>query len=171
MGSTLKKVAAASALALASFGTGAANAQSSFDGFYLGAFIQNDFGKAPGTGLDGAVGIWAGYNYSMSNGFVLGAEADLQYDWATSVVTPTGSAFSGLLNARAGYAPTQDFMFYGKGGAGFMSSGVGFIYDFGAGAEYKLGQKTSIRGEVMRVMGAGMARSRTDFKLGVGYSF
>lgn len=168
MGSTMKNIAAAATLALGSFGAGTVQAQSAFDGFYLGAFIQNDFSV---TYLDGAVGAWAGYNYAVGNGFVLGAEAEVQYDWTTTVVTPTGSAFTGLANVRAGYAPTDNFMFYGKGGAGFMSSGVGFIYDFGAGAEYAISDRYLVRGEVVRVMGAGMARSRTDFKLGLGYSF
>lgn len=167
MGSTIKKFAMAASVAVASLAGGAAQAQSAFDGFYLGAFIQNDFAKA--AGLDGAVGAWAGYNYGFGNGFILGAEAEVQYDWATSQV-PAGSAFTGLVNARAGYATASDFMIYAKGGAGFMS-GAGFIYDFGAGAEYALGGKYLVRGEVVRVMGAGLARSRTDFKLGVGYSF
>lgn len=168
MGSTLKTYAVAAAFALTGAVTGTDAAAQSFDGFYLGAFVQNDFST---PAIDGAVGVWAGYNYGVGNGFVLGAEAELQYDWATTVVAPAGSAFSGLLNARAGYAPSSDFMFYAKGGVGFMSSGVGFIYDFGAGAEYAIADRYLVRGEVVRVMGAGMTRSRTDFKLGVGYSF
>jgi opacity protein-like surface antigen len=169
MGSTLNKVAKAAALSLATVAfTSTASAQS-LEGFYAGAFIQNDFGKAPGTGLDGALGVWAGYNYGVGNGFIVGAEAEVQYDWATSVV-PAGSAFTGLLNARAGYAFSDSFMLYGKGGAGFMS-GAGLVYDFGVGGEAAFAGNYMVRGEVVRVMGAGMTRNRTDFKVGVGYKF
>lgn len=160
----------AAAIAAASVIGSSAQAQSAFDGFYVGAFIQNDFQRAAGA-LDGGIGVWAGYNYSVGSGFVVGAEVEGQYDWITSVVTPTASAFSGFLNARAGYTVASDFLLYAKGGAGFMSSGVGFVYDFGAGGEFALSDQYLIRGEIVRVTGAGMNRPRTDFKLGVGYSF
>lgn len=162
-------IKAAAIVAAAMIGT-SARAQSAFDGFYLGAFIQNDF-QRPAPALDGAVGVWAGYNFPISNGLFIGAEVEGQYDWITSVVTPTGSAVSGFLNARAGQMLASDFLLYAKAGAGFMSTGVGFVYNFGVGGEYALSDKYMIRGEVMRVTGVSMNRSRTDFKLGVGYSF
>lgn len=169
MGSTLKKLAIATFVTSSGLFSGAAaTAQSAFEGFYLGAFVQNDFST---PAIDGAVGAWAGYNYGVGNGFVIGAEAEVQYDWVTTVVTPTGPAFTGMLNARAGYLASSDFMLFAKGGAGFMSSGVGLVYDYGIGGEYAIADRYLVRGEVVRVSGAGMNRSRTDFKLGVGYSF
>lgn len=169
MGSTIKKIAAASAVALASFGGTAANAQSAFDGFYLGAFIQNDFAKTfGGAGFNGAVGAFGGYNYSVGNGLVVGAEAEVQYDWATSAV-PAGSAFTGIANARVGYTPMSNALIYAKGGAGFMT-GAGAIYNFGAGAEYSFG-KYFVRAEGMQVITTNGAPNRTDLKLGIGVSF
>ncbi|MEC7760307.1 MAG: outer membrane beta-barrel protein [Pseudomonadota bacterium] len=169
MGSTLKKTAIAALVATSGLCAGSAvSAQSAFDGFYFGGFIQNDFST---PAIDGAVGAWAGYNYDLRNGFVIGAEAEVQYDWVTTVVTPTGSAFTGMLNARAGYLASPDFMLFAKGGAGFMTSGVGFVYDYGAGAEFAISDRYLVRGEVVRVSGMGMNRSRTDIKLGLGYSF
>lgn len=170
MGSTIKKIAAASAVALASFGGTAANAQSAFDGFYLGAFIQNDFGKTfVGGGLDGAVGAFGGYNYSVGNGLVVGAEAEVQYDWLTSSVA-AGSAATGIANARIGYTPMSNAMIYAKGGAGFMTGGGGAVYNFGGGAEYAMG-KYFVRAEGMRVVLTNGAAARTDLKLGIGVSF
>ncbi|MAM61215.1 hypothetical protein [Maritimibacter sp. UBA3975] len=110
MGSTIWNVSTAAALAVTAVAFATPAAAQGFEGFYAGAFIQNDFAKPAGTGLDGAVGVWAGYNYGVGNGFILGAEAEVQYDWATSVVTPTGMAVTGLLNARAGYAMSDNFM-------------------------------------------------------------
>ncbi|WP_292021087.1 hypothetical protein [Maritimibacter sp. UBA3975] len=52
-----------------------------------------------------------------------------------------------------------------------MSGGAGFVYDFGVGGEAIFGGNYMVRGEVLRVMGAGMNRNRTDFKVGVGYKF
>ncbi|MEC7763809.1 MAG: hypothetical protein VX874_18035 [Pseudomonadota bacterium] len=170
MGSTIKNVAAAAAVAVASVGGTAAHAQSAFDGFYLGAFLQNDFaGTFRNGAIDGAVGLFAGYNYMVSNGFVVGAEAEVQYDWATLAV-PAGTAFTGIANARVGYTPTSNIMVYAKGGAGFMSNGGGAVYNYGLGAEYAMGSYF-VRAEGMRVNLTNGAPNRTDLKLGIGVSF
>lgn len=165
MSSNLRKFATAATFALFAGAATTATAQS-HDGFYAGALIQNDFSVPY---LDGALGVFAGYNYGVSSGFVLGAEVEAQYDWATNVV-PAGSAFTGLANVRAGYALGNDFLLYGKVGAGVMT-GAGFIYNYGIGGDLSVSDKYLLRGEIMRVSGTGMARSRTDFKFGVGYEF
>ncbi|MGE7367987.1 outer membrane protein [Neorhizobium sp. NPDC001467] len=72
---------------------------------------NGDFSAAPGgfsENFDGGrFGGFVGYNWQMSNGFVVGLEGDLNYDWNEESVgagTDVETGFSGSARARLGYA-------------------------------------------------------------------
>jgi outer membrane immunogenic protein len=160
-------------------------------GFYVGVNGGYGWGKTTGNffpsglgnfDIDGGLfGAQLGFNYQLSNNFVIGVEAD--WDWANidgsrSGVTPLGGLTAtqtmklkdlGTLRGRIGYAWDRTLL-YGTGGfawstrasAGVRLSGAfpGFPiaddhsltgYTLGLGLEYALTQNLSVKGEYLYV--------------------
>ncbi len=145
--------------------------------------VYQDYGKLNGSGVVG--GLFAGYNWQMSNSIVLGVEGDIE---ATSispksvaVYNPAGllavGAYSyneslpwqGSLRARAGYA-AGNALFYVTGGLALAQINTKYIttgvasssfsgtqagWTLGAGIEYAFNQNWTLRGEYRYTQFAG----------------
>lgn len=178
---------ATSALALGA-GTAAAQDQA-YD--WSGAYVGVQAGYAVGQSLytntdfpteyvnydpDGFFGgVYAGYNFQMSNNVVLGVDGDLNftgikgtndYWWVGGIPVPTASAeikYTAALRARLGYAVGR-FLPYVAGGLSaakydfdFVRDSTGFVYyeesksmfgwNVGLGAEYAATDNLVLRAE------------------------
>ena len=125
-----------------------------WSGFYVGAQAGYLWGDADGKGIDeleglsannadvdgGVAGLYAGYNWLMDNGFLLGIEGEWNYvdaDGKTAVVDgndDTGWSakatqdWDASLRLRAGMVVNNDYLLYVTGGAAWAKVGVD-IYD------------------------------------------
>ncbi|MCJ9672005.1 MULTISPECIES: outer membrane protein [unclassified Neorhizobium] len=68
--------------------------------------------------LGGRIGAFAGRNWTVSSGYVVGVEADVNYDWNKRPLygARVGTGFSGSARVRAGYA-FGDVLLYAAGGS------------------------------------------------------
>lgn len=111
-------------------------------------------------------GLQAGYNHLMANGFMIGAEGDLllsaadgseaigtgtvsaKMQWLGSARLRTGVARDAwLFFATAGGAVSGTKVSYSEGGATLSDSATKFGWTAGAGVEYALTEKVSLKGE------------------------
>lgn len=150
-------------------------------GFYAGAHLGYGFGRTnsndmsafgvtdweAGWGVNGVFGgIFAGYNYQISN-YVLGLEADVSANAARGSVDSTFAGnirttvpVDGSVRVRLGYA-FDDILLYGTGGLAIAQitnrydDGVSvdtrtktrFGWTAGAGVEYAFAPNWTVRGE------------------------
>ncbi|PYE89045.1 outer membrane protein [Phyllobacterium leguminum] len=127
---------------------------------------------------DGFVGgVQAGYNYQLSNGIVLGAEADFQGSTVKGDISgdldgltakgETEVEWFGTVRARLGYAATERLLVYGTGGLAYgkvkssysVTDGVDTVgesssktkagWTVGAGAEYAIDNHWTVKGEYL----------------------
>lgn len=134
-------------------------------GGYVGLYAGYGFaGSAdePGNdiGTDGVLGgAFAGYNYDLGNGVVLGGEGDIGYSGVEgdNAGTETKSGVEGSLRARLGYAVSPDILPYvTAGGAaknmevsegGVSDSNTMLGWTAGAGVDVKATENIFVRGE------------------------
>lgn len=134
-------------------------------GGYVGLYAGYGFaGSAdePGNdiGTDGFLGgAFAGYNYDLGNGVVLGGEGDIGYSGVEgdNAGTETKSGVEGSLRARLGYAVSPDILPYvTAGGAaksmevtegGVSDSNTMLGWTAGAGVDVKATENIFVRGE------------------------
>ncbi|MGO6747944.1 outer membrane protein [Rhizobium ruizarguesonis] len=83
-----------------------------WNGPYIGLHLGYGWEKATfddcecGVFNDRRVGSFAGYNWAISDGYVVGIEGDVNYDWNRQPVgypTHVGTGLSGSARVRAGY--------------------------------------------------------------------
>ncbi|OIP82995.1 MAG: hypothetical protein AUK37_08110 [Rhodobacterales bacterium CG2_30_65_12] len=146
---------------------GAASA-GDFDGAYAG--VNASAGINAPVIPDYEFGAFAGYNAGVSNGMVVGGEADVAYNpnslWGPDAVTAK-------VNARGGYEVTNEVMLYGKAGIGYTTGGPGsMVWSLGAGADIQVLDNVLLRAEAERVdpTTVGML-TQYNGKIGVGYAF
>jgi outer membrane immunogenic protein len=82
-------------------------------------------GSASGPAISGSddfdggrIGGFAGYNWQFSNGFVVGVEGDVNYDWNQNSYTggfDMDTGFSGSVRGRVGYAVDRALIFAAGG--------------------------------------------------------
>lgn len=116
-------------------------------------------GELVGTGsesFDGArFGGFAGYNWQMSSGFLVGLEGDLNYDWNEENLAGADvkTGFSGSARARVGYAMDRALLFAAGGytGTQIEADGVGddtmHGWTVGGGVDYALTDRMFTRVE------------------------
>lgn len=138
----------------------------SWAGGYLGAHGGYGFGNGDIEGVveesfDGArFGGFAGYNWQMSGGFVVGLEGDVNYDWnEENVLGSPLEGKSGLnwsARARAGYAMDRALFFAAAGYTGTnVEANVGSFsaddtlhgWTVGGGVDYALTDRMFTRVE------------------------
>jgi len=165
---------------------GIVETSSSWEGFYVGASIGGVWADA---GYDGppidtsaeffdyeasgfAASLYAGYNWQVSDAFVLGVEGEiswlgLEFDadrLTVGVIGPweyLSADWSGALSVRGGVLVTPDVLLYGKlgyswtdwqvgpyGGDPVIDDGVIGAVQVGVGAEMKVTDKVTLRGEL-----------------------
>lgn len=169
----------------------AAPVSTAFDwtGAYVGAnagYTWANKSEGPGKGADAVVGgVFAGYNYQMSNGVVVGAEGEVAYGGSDPLATWTTSA-----RGRVGYAFDNILVYGAVGGIvgqGEMKSGgdsdtrthVG--YQVGGGIEAALTSNITARAEYLYTdtnnrnynVGGGTEGNLDGnaIRVGVGYKF
>ncbi|MBC2772200.1 porin family protein [Rhizobium sp. AQ_MP] len=139
----------------------------SWAGGYAG--VQGGYGwgdtKLSRSGTSGKVdfdggrfGGFVGYNWALGSAFILGAEADLAYDWNefTRGTESLKTTVQGGLRARAGYAADRALI-YAAGGwtatqLSYKDTGVSIDdtlngWTIGAGVDYALSDRMFARGE------------------------
>jgi outer membrane immunogenic protein len=100
----------------------------SWSGPYLGLHGGYGWGEvSDGAGGEddfdgGRFGVFAGYNWQMANGFVVGVEGDVNYDWNENEYDLGGGAtgeidtgFSGSVRGRVGYAVDRALLYVAGG--------------------------------------------------------
>jgi outer membrane immunogenic protein len=113
----------------------------SFEGFYVGGTAG--VGAFPGPGTVGTIGVVAGANFEVTDGFLLGGEFQGDALW-------NGGGFVGfdaLFLGKIGAYLTDDVMLYGAGGGGWIANTPS--YALGAGIEMAVAEQLSVRGEVL----------------------
>lgn len=138
----------------------------SWAGGYAGVHTGYGFGEASrerfgSASVDGArFGGFAGYNWQMSNGFVVGLEADLNYDWnegkANFARHKIETGLNGSGRIRAGYAMDRALVFAAAGVAAtefkafdpcFDDKGTAVGWTVGAGVDFALTDRMFTRVE------------------------
>ena len=120
-----------------------------FEGFYAGVLLGGFFDGtsayliAPDTNAI-SLGAAVGVNFYITDSVLGGFEVQGSADFGT-----TATVFDALALARVGFAPTDDFMFYGAGGLG-VAGGSG-VYAFGGGVEVAAYDSVSVRGELLGI--------------------
>jgi hypothetical protein len=112
-----------------------------FEGFYIGGTVGA--GAFPVVGTVGTVGVVAGANFEVMEGFLLGVEAQADAVWNGGGIT----GVNGLLLGKLGAYLSDDMIVYGNVGGGVIN-GVS-SYAFGAGIEMAVADQISARAEVM----------------------
>lgn len=168
----MKKIffAAAALVAISTAANAADSGKSDFQGFYAG--VMGAAYVVPG--LDDTIfggGITLGYNWNVSNGFIMGIEADALASSYKDVAVGDVS-----LRLRTGY-DFDGFMVYGTAGVGgtgaaisfndiLVSTGVvGFVG--GGGIEMMMTDHISLKAE-------GLYRGETEafeFRTGINFNF
>ncbi len=135
-------LAAAAVLGLSSAG---ASAQSNTPYYGLSAFEGGYVGGYGGGFLhpeiDGTLGGIAGVNFALTDGIVIGAEAQGGATFGDS------TTYDALMLGHLGYEVTDSAMVYGALGSGLID-GKG-SYAFGGGAEAALSGQLGVRGELL----------------------
>jgi hypothetical protein len=131
---------AAAALLLS---VGGAAAQSSyygvspFEGFYAGGYA----GGMINSDSAGSLGVVAGVNFAVSDGVLLGAEAQGGATFGSS------TSYDTLMLGHIGYQTDSQVMVYGALGTGVID-GTG-SYAMGGGAEAIVTNQVGVRGEIL----------------------
>lgn len=127
-------------------------------GWLDGEFSATGFGSAKQDFDGGVVGGFVGYNWQLSNGFVVGLEGDVDYnfnkedvgggdigtDWAGSVRGRVGYAFDrALVYGAAGWTVTNGF----AKGSGTDENKAFNGWTVGAGVDYAVTNNLFLRGE------------------------
>lgn len=125
-----------------------------WDGAYIGilggyGWGNGDAGALGSQDFDGGrLGAFVGYNWAMSNGFVIGLEGDVNYDWNENDYAggfDAGSDWSGSVRGRVGYAWDRTLLYAAGGwtatngyveGPGVDSSETFNGWTIGAGVDY-----------------------------------
>lgn len=137
----------------------------------------------------GRFGGFVGYNWALGSAFILGAEADLGYDWNeyTSGTEALETTVQGGLRARVGYAADRA-LFYAAGGwtatqLSYRDTGVSIEdtlngWTIGAGVDYALTDRLFARGEYRyndygrkTVDGTGVDFDQHVVQVGLGLKF
>lgn len=94
----------------------------SWAGGYAGAmggygWMKGEFPAGDFTFKGGRIGGFGGWNFDIGNNIILGAEADLNYDWNKKTIDTESFAtgISGSARARAGYAVDKALFFVAGG--------------------------------------------------------
>lgn len=139
---------------------GAAQAQSTYDYYYgaspfEGAYVGAYAGGTVGTGVSATVGGMAGANFKVTDGVLVGVEA--QGGVATG---GSGTQFDALMLGKAGVLLAPDAMVYGAGGAGVI--GGTNSWAAGGGAEVMISNDVGLRGEALGTgaWGAGLSQGK-----------
>jgi outer membrane immunogenic protein len=110
---------------------------SPFEGFYAGAYGGFAFDPAAA----GTVGGMAGVNYALTDGIILGVEAQ------GGVTFDTSTELDALMLGRLGYEIDDQTLVYGALGGGAVN-GAG-SYAVGGGAETIAFEQLGVRGEIL----------------------
>jgi len=157
-----------------------AEVASDWTGFYIGASLGGVWADANATGepfvspetidetAEGfAAGIYAGYNWQLSDMFVLGVEGEVSWnDIAFSADRPSGewnyltSDWSASVAARAGILVTPDVLLYGKLGYAWFNTDMAEGAPEGWGTNFLTGIEDGTIGAV--VAGAGIEVAVTE---------
>lgn len=130
----------------------------SWTGFYIGV----NGGYSAGQDLRGfAGGGQLGYNYRLNRRWVLGAEADLQYN--------PQPAWWGTVRGRAGYLVTPDLLVYGTGGLAYQISNTAG-WTAGGGIEYAINRNWSAKAEYLYVASGG-GQDANVIRAGLNFKF
>jgi outer membrane immunogenic protein len=164
-----------------------------WSGFYAGANVGYEWGKATNTGTNPsgvAGGLQAGYNWQNGQ-FVFGAEADIQASGADDTFAPWkfSNPWFGTLRGRAGFA-ANNILFYGTFGLAFgdLKGQLGALdetktelgWTGGVGVEYGFAPNWSAKVEYLymdlgdrryTVTGADNGLQASVLRLGVNYHF
>lgn len=150
-------------LAAAAFGLipAAAMAQSSYYGIspFEGAYVGGYGGAMTNPDMNGTLGGIAGANFSVTDGIMVGAEAQ---GGATFGSTTT---YDAMMLGHVGYEVDDQMLVYGKLGAG-MIDGTG-SYAVGGGAETMLVDQIGVRGELLGTGAWGEGPSAAKVTAGV----
>ncbi|THV21592.1 outer membrane protein [Peteryoungia ipomoeae] len=167
----------------------------SWAGGYAGAHTGYGFGDASidrfgSASVDGArLGGFAGYNWQFSNGFVVGLEGDLNYDWNDGKLA--GVNVEGGLNGsgriRAGYAFDRALIFAAGGVAAtefkafdpcFSDEGTAIGWTVGGGVDFAVTDRIFTRLEYRyndfgstKVAGADVDFNQHVVNVGFGVKF
>lgn len=145
----MKRVIGAAAMGLAGMVifAGAAQAQSAYDYYYAaspleGAYVGGYVGGTVGNGVAATLGVTAGANFKVTDGVMLGAEAQGGVGTGTN-----GVEYDALMLAKGGVLMAPDAMVYGTGGFGVVDGKNS--YAAGVGGEVMAGPGLGLRGDVL----------------------
>lgn len=135
-------------------------------GFYAG--INGGYGFGPDVrGFSG--GGQLGYNYQLDRKWVVGAEADIQYN--------PQPAWWGTVRGRAGYLVMPDLLVYGTGGLAYQLNSPPFNthgntvgWTAGGGIEWAFTGNWSAKAEYLYVAPGG-GQDANVARLGLNYKF
>ncbi len=139
----------------------------SWSGAYVGAhggygFGDGEFFDGVGSASDdfdgGRFGGFAGYNWGVGNGVILGVEGDLNYDWNKNDygAVEVGGGLNGSVRGRVGYGMDRALLYAAGGwtatefsveGGGVEDSATLNGWTIGAGVDYALTDRIFTRVE------------------------
>jgi len=136
-----------------------------WSGVYFGVHGGYGWADAEISGADlggfdgGRFGGFAGYNWDLSNGLVLGVEGDVNYDWndrSAGLADELGTDWSGSVRGRVGYALDRTLI-YAAGGwtvanayindPVFEDSETTHGWTIGAGVDWAVVENVFVRAE------------------------
>lgn len=103
-----------------------------WEGPYVGLFVLGHSAGLFGVGVD------AGVNVAVSDGFLLGLEGDVA--WLSD------NSWMGQVHGRAGFLASDEVLLYGLAGIGFDSVWDAFI-PVGVGAEFAVADNLTLRAQ------------------------
>ncbi len=120
-----------------------------FEGFYAGVLVGGFFDgssaylTAPDTSAISA-GLAVGVNFYLTDSVVGGLEVQASADMGA-----TATISDAFVLGKLGFAPSDDVMVYGTGGAGWVGGST--AYAVGGGVEMAVMDSMGVRGEVLAV--------------------
>ncbi len=136
-----------------------------FEGFYAGVVLGGFFDgtssylTAPDTSaID--VGLVVGVNFYITDSILAGVEVQ-----GGAEIGATATTYDALALVKVGFAPSDDYMVYGVGGAGVV--GASSVYAFGAGVEMAVMDSIGVRGELLGIGNWGAAPDTMKATIGL----
>lgn len=127
-------------------------------GWLDGEFSATGLGSAKQDFDGGVVGGFVGYNWQLSNGFVVGLEGDVDYNFneESAAGIDVGTDWSGSVRGRVGYAFDRALVYGAAGwtftngyvdGAGVDENETFHGWTVGAGVDFAVMDNVFLRGE------------------------